>query len=298
MFTHIQQPRSRRIAAFGCISIILVLGEWTGCISAAQDRSGHYTDTVTPHGRADWTAGTVTARGIGIPPKNPASALQAKEMARTAAWSVALRNLLEVVKGVHVDSTTTVSNYVTTNDEVRTTVEGFVKGARIIKEQEMPDGSFETTVEMKLTGDFSSLLLPKPEPKTDPLPQYKKPAAAPRAVPRSYTGLVVDARGTGARPALAPRLLNEQGEEAYSVAYVEQRATAEQGIVVYAPDPSSAEINPRVTNSPLQIKALRSQGNQRTDLVISDADAQTIHGVPAHFKFLKEAKVLIILDQK
>jgi hypothetical protein len=144
-----------------------------GTICAAPEGGNHYTGMVTPHGQADWTAGIVTARGVGIPPKNPASPLQAKEMARTAAWSVALRNLLEVVKGVYVDSTTTVSNYVTTNDEVRTKVEGFVKGARIVKEQEMPDGSFETTVEMKLTGDFSNLLLPKPEPKTDPLPQYK-----------------------------------------------------------------------------------------------------------------------------
>jgi hypothetical protein len=252
---------------------------------------------VTPHGRADWTAGTVTARGIGIPPKNSASALQAREMARTAAWSVALRNLLEVVNGVSVDSTTTVSNYVTTNDEVRTKVEGFVKSARIIKEQEMPDGSFETTVEMKLTGDLSGALLPKPAPKTEPLSQYTK-SAVQHASPKAYSGLVIDARGTGASPALAPRILNEQGDEAYSVAYVEQRGTAEQGIVVYVPDPSSAQAHPRVTTVPLVVKALRSDGKQHTDLVISDADAQTIHGVPEHFKFLKQAKVLVILDPR
>jgi hypothetical protein len=249
----------------------------------------------------------VTARGVGIPPKNPASALQAKEMARTAAWSVALRNLLEVVKGVYVDSTTTVSNYVTTNDEVRTKVEGFVKGAKIVKEQEMADGSYETTVEMKLAGDFSNLMLPKPSPKLNPLPQYNRKDKQPpidkhltdsTAGPKSYTGLVVDARGTGAHPALAPRILNEEGEEAYSVAYVEQRNTAEQGIAVYVPDPPSAEAHPRVTNTPLMVKALRAEGKQHTDLVIRDADAQTIHGVPEHFKFLKSAKVLIILDQE
>jgi hypothetical protein len=245
----------------------------------------------TPDGKVDWTTGIATAHGIGIPPKNPASALQAKEMTRKAAWSVALRNLLEVVKGVHVDSTTTVSNYVTTNDEVRTKVEGFVKGARIVKEQEMPDGSYETTVEMKLGGEFSNLVIPKVAPKSAPLTQYQSPMK----VPKSYTGLVVDARGLRARPALAPRLLNEQGEVAYSVAYVEQQVTAKDGIVLYAPDPESAQSNPRVTNSPLLIKALRAEG---ADLYISDADAQTIHGVPEHFKFLKQAKVLVILDQK
>ena len=96
-------------------------------------------------------------------------------MARTAAWAVALRNLLEVVKGVRVDSTTTVNNFVTTNDEVRTRVEGMVKGAQLVKEQEMPDGSFETTVEMKLTGNFSGVVLPKPAPRTAPLPNIQEP---------------------------------------------------------------------------------------------------------------------------
>ena len=43
---------------------------------AAGEGAGHYTDMVTPNGRADWTTGVVTAKGIGIPPKNPASALQ------------------------------------------------------------------------------------------------------------------------------------------------------------------------------------------------------------------------------
>jgi hypothetical protein len=308
---YFRASRNVRCPLLSGVFLIVAILFTNATLIAGDSSDHHYSDTVTPNGRADWTAGTVTARGVGIPPKNPTSALQAREMARTAAWSVALRNLLEVLKGVYVDSTTTVSNYVTTNDEVRTKVEGFVKGAKIVKEQEMADGSFETTVEMKLTGDFSNLMLPKPTPRPNPLPQYnrkdKQPTVDKHSTdgtssgtpigPRSYTGLVVDARGTGASPALAPRILNEDGEEAYSVAYVEQRDVAKQGIAVYVSDPPSAEAHPRVTNTPLMVKALRAEGKQHTDLVIRDADAQTIHGVPEHFAFLKNAKVLIILDQ-
>lgn len=295
----VEQPRARtQWLAQTIISLALLFCGAPVIDQAAAEGTDHYTDSVTPNGRADWTAGIVTAKGIGIPPKNPASALQAREMARTAAWAVALRNLLEAVKGVYVDSTTTVSNYVTMNDEVRTRVEGMVKGAKLVKEQEMPDGSFETTVEMKLTGDFSGVVLPKPSLRTEPLPQYKKAVLQGHGVQKSYSGLVVDARGIGARAALAPRILNEQGDEAYSVAYVEQRGVAEQGIIVYVPDSPSAQAHPRVTSIPLTVKALRSSGNNHTDLVISDADVQTIHGVPDHFKFLKQAKVLVILDAK
>lgn len=295
----IEQPRVwTQWLAPTIISLVLLFSGVPIVAQAAGEGAGHYTDMVTPNGRADWTIGIVTAKGIGIPPKNPASALQAKEMARTAAWAVALRNLLEAVKGVYVDSTTTVNNFVTTNDEVRTRVEGMIKGAKLVKEQEMPDGSFETTVEMKLTGDFSGVVLPKPSPRTEPLPQYKKLGVDGPAIPKSYSGLVVNAQGTGAHAALAPRILNEQGDEAYSVAYVEQRAVAEQGIAIYVSDSPSAYANPRVTSTPLVVKALRASGNNHTDLVISDADAQTIHGVPDHFKFLKQAKVLVILDAK
>ena len=120
----------------------------------------------------------------------------------------------------------------------------------------------------------------------------------PKQVPTKYTGLVVDARGLGARPALAPRILTEEGKEAYSVRFVKQREVAEQGIAVYVPDEPSAQAHPRVTNAPLKIKAIRAQGKQNTDLVIRTADAQTVHGVRDHLKFLDEAKVLIILDQQ
>lgn len=258
--------------------------------SLVASESEHVIST-TPDGKIDWTTGIATAHGIGIPPRDSASPLQAKEMTRKAAWSVALRNLLEVVKGIHVDSTTTVSNYVTTNDEVRTHVDGFVKGARLIKEQGMPDGSVETTVEMTLGREFSKLVIPKVDPKTVPLSQYQEKPTSPS---KSYTGLVVNAQGLRAHPALAPRLLNQQGEEVYSIAYVDQQATSKHGIVLYEPDLASAQSNPLVTNTPLTIKALRAEG---ADLYISDADAQTLHGVPRYFKLLKQAKVLVILDQ-
>lgn len=277
-----------RMTTTSAVLAVLMLVAATPALVFSE--SGHLVST-TPDGTVDWTTGVATARGIGIPPKNAVSPLQAKEMTRKAAWSVALRNLMEVVKGVHVDSTTTVSNFVTTNDEVRTRVEGFVRGARLVQERNMPDGSMETTVEMKLGGEFSKTLIPKTDPKNTPLSHYQKSEASPNKL---YTGLVVDAQGLSARPALAPRLLNKDGEEVYSVAYVDRQTAVSDRIVFYAPDPASAQSNPLVTNAPLTIKAVRAQG---TDLYISDADAQILHGIPKYFQFLKQAKVAVVLDK-
>lgn len=270
--------------------LLVVLTLFTATPALVFSESGHLVST-TPDGTVDWTTGVATARGIGIPPKNAVTPLQAKEMTRKAAWSVALRNLMEVVKGVHVDATTTVSNFVTTNDEVRTRVEGFVRGARLVQERDMPDGSMETTVEMKLGGEFSKTVIPRTDQKNTPLSHYQKSDVS---QPRAYTGLVVDAQGLSARPALAPRLLNKDGEEVYSVAYVDRQTAPSDRIVFYASDSATAQSNPLVTNAPLTIKAVRAQG---TDLYISDADAQMLHGVPKYFQLLKQAKVAVVLDK-
>ena len=268
---------------------------------AAGESTGHLTDTVTPHGRVDWTSGVVTATGIGIPPPNPASALQAREMTRTAAWSVALRNLLEALKGLYVDSTTTVSNYVTTNAEVRTRVEGMVQAAKVVQERELPTGEFETTVEMKLGGSFSQLIIPQAPEKSEPIKRFEQTPPPPKP-PKSFTGLVIDARGTGAKACMAPRLLTAGGEEAYSPSYVEKADETEQNaddkyrIAWYVTGESAARAHPRVAANPLMIKAIRAEGEHRTDLVIHDADAQLIQLVPENFLMLKRARVLIILD--
>ncbi len=260
--------------------------------------AGQVHDMITPNGYTDWTRGVIVAKGLGVPPKSSANASQAKEMTRKAAWSVALRNLLEVAKGVNVDSATTVNNYVTVNDEVRTKVEGMVRGAKVVKEEELPDGSIETTVEMKLAGDFSDAVVPKPSaPKERPLERFAG-LPAPSVSSKTYSGLVIDGRGTGAKPCMSPRILTEQGDEAYSIAYVEKSAVPTKGIIAYVSTEPAATSHPRVTSKPMMIKALRADGKNRTDLVITDADAQMIHLHPDHFNFLKQAKVLVILDSQ
>src|SRR5512143_3389406 len=87
----------------------------------------------TAAGVINWTVGEVYAKGIGAPPAFPGNAAQARAMAERAAYVVALRNLLETVKGVRVDSETLVENFMVKSDVVRTRVDGIVKGARSVR---------------------------------------------------------------------------------------------------------------------------------------------------------------------
>jgi hypothetical protein len=271
-------------------------------VMAADDSTGQRTYMVTPNGGVDWATGVATATGIGVPPKASASALQAREMTRTAAWSVALRNLLEVVNGLYLDSTTTVNNFVASNIDVRTRVEGMVQGATVVKERELPTGEFETTVAMKLGGQFSDIVIPPSPKKSEPIERLKlnAPTEVMNKAKSKYTGLVIDARGTGAKPALAPRILTTKGEEAYSASYVDKTGTRpadeNNGIASYVSNESAAKTHPRVSTNPLIVKALSADGTNRTDLVIHDADAQLIQLLPENFMFLKQAKVIVIID--
>ncbi len=55
-------------------------------------------------GSIDWVSRKLTATGIGVPTKKAVSRGQMRAMVIRAAKVVARRNLLEVVKGVHIDS--------------------------------------------------------------------------------------------------------------------------------------------------------------------------------------------------
>lgn len=101
---------------------------------------------------AEWADITVSAVGMGAPPKDAVNPAQAKLMACRAAKADALRRLLEQVYGVQVDSQTTVRDFVTENDEIRTKTEGFIRNARIVKERSLDDGSCEVTLELHLAG--------------------------------------------------------------------------------------------------------------------------------------------------
>jgi len=79
---------------------------------------------------------------------------QAKLMAMRAAKVDAYRNLAEQVHGVRVWGNTAVSSFVAQNDVVRTYVDSFIRGARVVSVSAIADGNYEATVELELTSSF------------------------------------------------------------------------------------------------------------------------------------------------
>ena len=263
-------------------------------------------------GNVNWSAGYIEAVGIGAPPERSMGKINARPMALRAAKVDAYRNLLEITKGVRVDSATTVKDFMVESDVINTQVNGLVKGAIIVNQEYMSDGTVEVKLRMPLYGDLPRIVIPKrkivetPEPPAPaaPAPPQPAPAApapvvtapAPPPAAAVYSGLVVDARGIQARPAMSPRIYDEDGKEVYGSANVDREYAVQQGMSGYARDLTAAQSNQRVTANPITVKGLRNAGAGRSDVVISNADAQQIRASGENASFMKKCRVMIVLD--
>ncbi len=245
-------------------------------------------------GMVDWSMGAIQATGTGFAPdrmkKNPG---QARAAAKRAAHSVALGRLLELVEDIHVDSTTVVKNYILESDVVRTNVRGIIHGARIVKETHLPDGSYETTLEINLANVQQAF---KPTSLSPPreLEWEGTPQKSPTPKNMEYTGLIVDAVGLSVQECLDPKIVMEDGQVVYSQGYVDSQILVNRHVAGYVKGLDKARSHDRVTANPLMIKAVALAEGSQTDLVIQQADAQLVHLDPKHLDFLKKAKVLIV----
>jgi hypothetical protein len=111
-----------------------------------------------------------------------------------------------------------------------------------------------------------------------------------------YTGLIVDARKLGLRPALVPKILNQKGELVYSSQSLEQRDLIKMGLVGYAKDVDAAAKNQRVTADPYVIPGMNAAGEKKTDVVISNQEAQIIMTTAPYTGYLKNGRVMIVYD--
>jgi len=262
--------------------------EWTKIIdSKVAEQAGD-------KGIINYEDGYVEAVGIGAPPERYMGKPNARPMALRAAQVDAYRNLLEIVQGVRIDANTVVKDFMTESDVIRASVEGLVKGSKVMNKEYLSDGTVEVTVRMNLSGRMSQAIMPKAFEKekgsAPPPPSVSAPSGD------IFTGLVIDARGLAARPAMSPKVVDENGREVYGSMNVDRQYAIQQGMTGYARDLTAAQSNPRVTNNPVSVKGIKADGPGKCDIVISNDDAGKIRASGDNLSFLKKCRVMIVLD--
>lgn len=96
----------------------------------------------------DWVTQTISAEGNGVPPEDKAGTPQGKLMAARAAELDAKRRLAEEVMGLRIDSSTTVRDFVTENDEINTRLNTVLVGSYVKSTRYDSEGMATVVVEM------------------------------------------------------------------------------------------------------------------------------------------------------
>ena len=95
---------------------------------------------------------------------------------------------------------------------------------------------------------------------------------------------------------MVPVLMDESGQEVYGPAYVSREFAVQRGMCRYVRGMDDSANLPRVAPNPLFVKGLRTEAKGSCDIVISNADASKLRGVSSHLEFLKQCRVVIVLD--
>jgi hypothetical protein len=273
-----------------------------------------------PSDSLNWQDSTITVTGMGAPPANARNQAQARMMARRAAMVDGYRQLAEVVKGVNVDSETTVENFMVTSDITRTKVNALVQGAQVISERATSDGGYEVTMKIAMFGVSDSLasavmpqnevkeVFPEPVQSVAPsVPSYDSSAsisvridvtasATATAAPNNdaiggYTGLIVDCRGLGLNPIMSPVVKNENGESIYGHKNLDSDFVIAHGMASYTKDIANG--TSRAGSNPLVVKAVSLQSHNCYP-VVSVADANRILIENRATGFLEKTNVVFI----
>jgi hypothetical protein len=227
----------------------------------------------------NWQGQVVKATGAGAPDVKASSPAQARLGAERAATLDAFRNLLAQVKGIQISAGKTVSD-AAASDEIKSKVEGIVKGYKIVGKRYFSDGGVEVDVEVPLAA-LTEVFDPEPTQQMATKTEGEK----------TNTGLVIDARGLKVSPALAPRVLDDAGKALYSVDSLSADARKATGVASYVQSLDEAKKSMKAGDKPLIVKAVKANG---TDLQLGSEDMKKL--ATANTSYLAEGRVVIVLN--
>jgi hypothetical protein len=203
----------------------------------------------------NWTKRVITVLGIGIAPDRGTLGTR-RTLAKSYALEDGLRQMAEVVDKVRVNADAYVRDYTVSDDDIRAKVNQRIRASKIVDTHILADGSVELKLQMPLytkEGLAGAVVRDEPSP-------IQFAADATLSLPvTQWTGIIVDARGTGAQPALVPSLRSVEGAglpDRPSVAYTHTR----EGASDLAGD------------KPLSFKVKRAAGQTKADLLLETAD--------------------------
>lgn len=246
------------------------------------------------HGQVNWTNKVIVVTGSAAPNlKGGVVAAQVRLQTERAAELDAYRKILEIVKGVRVDSNWTVGDVMQSVPEVKTTVEGLIKGMKRIDTKYYSDGGVDVIVQVDLEGMMASTVAKEVVKKSEPKEAVAKKETTPskdtklgeakkeegkkeeKASPADITGVVISVKGLGYQPVMYPKILDDRDNEIFAVDKVDQSLASEGKLVSYYLSENSAKNSERVKDKPIVINAVSVKN--KAEIIIKSEDAKKIN---------------------
>ena len=249
-------------------------------------------------GSINYSEQMINAVGIGFVPSNAVNAGMARRMALRIAKQDAMRQLIEIVNGVTLTSETTMSGAMV-DDVINTKVQGFIRGARPVGQPKyLSDTSVEMEYSVPMSGISDIVLPPVTVPANNQSANNNSGTTSQPNAPQTggVTGVIIDARGLNARPAMAPRILDQNGNSIYGPGKYSRKYAVENGVAGYSKTLEAAQKDQRVMGNPIVIKGVATSGTNKTDITISNADVSKIDLANRNYKVLNDCRVLILID--
>lgn len=273
--------------------ILLLLAAVAACPAEAKEPSREgsclgagYVQRL-PGGQIDWGSGLIQAKGVA----------EGEGLTAPEAAALAVRNaqdaLLRLMRGMVLAGGKTVAAHLQASPASAAELANIARGAQVVERKFYSDGSVEVWAALCMRGGFLQLVLPPEVTSIAPLRQVSAVNARPAG---RYTGLVVDARGVGVRPALCPRIVCEDGGEVFGPGLVSREAAVQSGVAAYGAGMPEPGQEGRAGRQPLVVRGLNAVGAGRSDIVIGRADAQRVRSAPESVEFLQHCRVLIVVD--
>ena len=232
-------------------------------------------------GEVNWTEKVIIATGSGAPDMklpNVAAIRQASERSATVS---ALANLLDALQGLRISGEEMASTKLAMS-QIKTQVESIVQNCKTADTRYFSDYGVDVVLKCPLDGALAMVLAP---------PKGQK--AFKTAGKRTYTGLIVDAVGLKAKPALSFRILKPDGTPFYEREIVKPTFFRTYGTASYTRSIEGAKKETKVGDNPLIVRATGMDVNG-TDIRISEDDLTRIQA--ENLWFLLEGRVIVATD--
>lgn len=260
-------------------------------------------------GIIDWEEGCIygTAEG-GVDETGSKNEIQAEIMAETAARYMAYRAVLDTARCIRQTSISDDAMDVATNFSGVTETSGVIRHAQVVDRkitwtEERPRAEVTVRVSMidvisASTGNCFAVPETGETALSGPLPAVEKKTPSVHHNPAGpYTGLILDARGSGGKPALAPRILTDNGNTlVFGWNGKDEAVCPASGLIGYADTLEKAGADPRVGARPLVVTAEKASGRVNPcDFIVSVSTARRVVNADMRSPILKYSHIVIVL---